>query len=130
MIVSRPILLLIGTIAVVGFGLFRLTYEVQGLEDELARLNRSILEEQEAIHVLEAEWSYLNRPARLEKLNDRHLGLGPLSEAHIGDIAGLPQGNVRDSVPGEQDPPSHETDPSPADPPVTGATLASARIIQ
>jgi cell division protein FtsL len=130
MIVRRPILLLIGTIAIVGFGLFWLTYQVQDLEDELARLNRAILAGQEAIHVLEAEWSYLNRPARLEALNDRHLGLGPLSEAHIGDIAGLPRGNAGDSAPAEQDPPTHGPDLPPAGPPPTGATLASARIIR
>ena len=130
MTMRRPILLLIGTIAVVGFGLFRLTYEVQDLEEELARLNRTILEEQEAIHVLEAEWSYLNRPARLEKLNDRHLGLGPLSEASIGDFAGLPRRDAPVSDPANEDPALQEPDPLPVEPPVTGATLASARIVQ
>ena len=130
MMMRRPVLLLIGTIAVVGFGLFRLTYEVQDLEDELARLNRTILEEQEAIHVLEAEWSYLNRPARLEKLNDRHLGLGPLSEASIGDIAGLPRRDAPVPDPSDEGPALQEPAPHPTEPPVTGATLASARISQ
>lgn len=51
-----------------GYTLFWITFEVEKLEEELARLNREILREQETLHVLKAEWSYLNRPGRLEDL--------------------------------------------------------------
>ena len=129
MIARRAILLLVAAIAVVGFGLFRLTYEVQDLEEELSRLNRAILAEQEAIHVLAAEWSYLNRPARLVTLNERYLGLLPLSEAHIGEIASLPLGGGGNPVPGDSDLPAHDPDSQPAAPSIPSATLASARII-
>ena len=40
--------------------------EVRDLEDRLAAIHRDIAREQEALHVLRAEWSYLNRPGRLE----------------------------------------------------------------
>jgi hypothetical protein len=52
----------------IGFGLYHLKQEVQALEDALFRLNRNILTEQEAIHVLRAEWSYINQPSRLQSL--------------------------------------------------------------
>ena len=74
----------------VGFGLFHVKYQVQDLEEELARLNAAILKEQRQIHVLRAEWSYLNTPARLEELAARHLDLGPVETAQIGSLSSLP----------------------------------------
>ncbi len=74
----------------VGFGLFHVKYQVQDLEEELARLNAAILKEQQQIHVLRAEWSYLNTPARLEELAARHLDLGPIETAQIGSLSSLP----------------------------------------
>lgn len=76
--------------AVVGFGLFHVKYKVQALEEELARLNSEIVQGQEQLHVLHAEWSYLNRPDRLEELNTRFLGLGPMTPKQIGRIGELP----------------------------------------
>jgi hypothetical protein len=74
----------------VGFGLYHLKHEVQALEDQLFRVNRSILAEEEAIHVLHAEWSYVNQPSRLQALVARHLGLQPTKPTQIGKIATLP----------------------------------------
>ena len=64
-------------IAVLAFGLYKLKYEVQQLEDRYADVNRAIIAEQEAIRVLRAEWSYLNSPTRLSALVERHLQLAP-----------------------------------------------------
>ena len=80
----------IGLAGCVGFGLYHLKNEVQALEDQLFRVNRTILAEQEAIHVLRAEWSYLNQPARLQALATRHLDLQPTKPGQLGTIAGLP----------------------------------------
>lgn len=74
----------------VGVALFLLKYEVQNKEERLAELHREILEDQEAIHVLEAEWSYLNRPDHLEALVRRHLDLVPLDERRVGTLDVLP----------------------------------------
>jgi len=74
----------------VGVALFLLKYEVQNREERLAKLHREILENQEAIHVLEAEWSYLNRPQHLESMVRRHLELVPLGERRVGSIELLP----------------------------------------
>ncbi|MGE0095521.1 MAG: hypothetical protein AB7M05_00275 [Alphaproteobacteria bacterium] len=73
-----------------GFGLFRLTYEVQTLEGELAQVNRAVAAEREAIHVLRAEWSYLNEPSRLEALTKKHLSLRATQDSRIRTVAEIP----------------------------------------
>jgi hypothetical protein len=88
--IRRSTVLFLVLAAAVGFGLFRLTFEVQGLETELHRLNRAILAEDEAIHVLDAEWSYLNEPTRLEALAKRHLALHAVSDVRMRTFADLP----------------------------------------
>ena len=74
----------------VATGLYVLKNRVHDLEDRLQRLNREIIAEQEAIHVLKAEWAYLNQPARLDDLARRHLGLVPESAKQVIDLADLP----------------------------------------
>ena len=70
---------------------FYVSQTVERLERELALQQRAILEHQEAIHVLEAEWSYLNRPERISLLAERFLALAPLSADHVVGIDDLPQ---------------------------------------
>lgn len=86
----RSILLWFLVATCVGVALFLVKHEVQRREDQLAALHREILASQEAIHVLEAEWSYLNRPDRLEALVRRHLDLVPLETHRLGALDALP----------------------------------------
>jgi len=87
----RPTTLLwMGLAGAVGFGLFQLKHQVQALEDEMFRLNRAIVGEQQAIHVLKAEWSYINQPQRLEALAARHLDLHAMKPTQLGGLADLP----------------------------------------
>lgn len=83
-------LLFVAAAAGVAGLLFQVKYEVQDLERELAGVNRQILADQEAVHVLQAEWSYLNQPARIAELSRRHLGLGPMQPEQVAGIAALP----------------------------------------
>ena len=70
-------------------GLFLVKQQVQALETRLAQLNETILEDQQAIHVLRAEWSYLNQPARLGELGRRLLHLEPRTGVGITSIDSL-----------------------------------------
>lgn len=69
--------------------LFSVKYEVQDLEVELSDVQRNIAREQRALHVLTAEWSHLNEPARLRRLAERHLDLAPVTPRQIASFASL-----------------------------------------
>jgi hypothetical protein len=73
-----------------GFGLFKVKYEVQSLEDELGKINRQTVTDQDAIHVLKAEWSYLTQPVRIGEMAGRHLALQPVTAAQMGSFDQLP----------------------------------------
>ncbi len=76
--------------AIAALFLFAVKQEVRRMEDDLRAAHRDILDQQEAIHVLETEWSYLNHPARLSDLAKRHLGMQPISAARIVSLETLP----------------------------------------
>ncbi|RDD61284.1 cell division protein FtsL [Ferruginivarius sediminum] len=76
--------------AAVAVGLYQVKYEVQRLEEELGVVQSNIQENREALHVLEAEWSYLNRPARLSRLAKEHLDLQPLQPKQVAHVQQLP----------------------------------------
>jgi hypothetical protein len=79
----------------VGIGLFFVKHEVKEQEIRLADLNMDIQRNQEAIHVLKAEWSYLNDPARLRQLSEKFLGMRVMGPSQITTLASLP----RDAAP-------------------------------
>lgn len=70
--------------------LFEIKHEVQALEEQLLRAERRIRNERETIEVLRAEWSFLNQPARIERLAREHLGLVPVSPDQIVSVERLP----------------------------------------
>ena len=96
-------------LALLGIGLFQVKYNVQSKERELREVRRQIEANYNAIHVLQAEWSYLNDPLRLADLTRRHTGLVPTTPGQIGDFASLPL-RIEDlpltpEVPAEPQPP-------------------------
>ena len=80
----------LGLAIVMGSGLFYLKYEVQDLEQSLVRLNTEVRDNKQALHVLRAEWSYLNQPDRLARLSRRYLDLVALAPERITTLADLP----------------------------------------
>ena len=81
----RPATILIVLLAAsLSVTLFVVKYQVQDLEEELVGLNRAITEDQQAIHVLKAEWSHLNEPTRLKDLAERYLGLIAVESGQVG----------------------------------------------
>ncbi|MDH5489919.1 MAG: hypothetical protein OEX17_08335 [Rhodospirillaceae bacterium] len=76
-------LLMAGGISVV---LFSVKYQVQDLEEKRISLINEIMDEKRAIHVLNAEWSYLNDPSRLSNMSTHYLDLKPGSPEQLGNI--------------------------------------------
>lgn len=74
----------------VGVSLFLLKHEVRSLEDELSDIGRQIQAGDESIHVLKAEWSFLNDPARLRRLAEAHLDLRQLKPEQMTTAAASP----------------------------------------
>jgi cell division protein FtsL len=72
-------------LAVVAVFIYQVKYETRGLEQRVSRLQLTIGRERDAIGILRAEWSHLNRPARLERLARKHLGLRPLEATQVAD---------------------------------------------
>ena len=64
-------------------GLFVVKHRVQALEDRLHALNAEIITDRNAVEVMQAEWSHLNQPARLEALSKRLLGMAAPDSAQI-----------------------------------------------
>ncbi len=70
------ICLVLGLVAL-AYGIYQVKYEARGLDADIAALGKKIDEERDAIAVLRAEWSLLNRPERIERLAQKYLKLAP-----------------------------------------------------
>ena len=112
-------------VSATGFAMFGVKYQVQALEDQLARTRRATLAEEHEIRVLDAEWAYLTRPETLDAMNRRFLSLAPLSTKQLHTtVADLP---MRPLPPPPPPQPAVETVtaaaepiPPPAEPPTSG----------
>jgi len=75
----RPVTFWTAFLAVLlAFGLYSLAHDVQRLQRQTGEVRRQIAQESQALQTLKAEWSYLNRPDRLQALvaaNQAALGL-------------------------------------------------------
>ncbi|WP_336080295.1 cell division protein FtsL [Thalassospira sp. CH_XMU1448-2] len=75
----------------IGAGTYWVSHEVERLEKHYAEIQSDILAEQESIHVLEAEWSYLNNPERIERLSREYLSLDQIQVLQMASIDDLPE---------------------------------------
>lgn len=93
-----PILVWMFLLVAAALGLYGVKYKVQDVKDEVAALSQKLREEKEALHVLQAEWAYLNRPARLQALAGKHAGLIPLQSGQVAEVNMLPMPVQPDSA--------------------------------
>ena len=82
--------------ALSGAALLHTSQRVQQAEETLATLSAEANREQETMRMLRAEWEYLNRPERLERLATEFLDLVPpapeeMPENLIDEASSLPQ---------------------------------------
>ncbi len=59
--------------------LYSLEHSIRGVERQIARTEAAITNEKETIGLLNAEWSSLVRPERLQRLAEQHLSLRRIS---------------------------------------------------
>ncbi len=71
--------ILVITVLVSAFVLYSLEHAIRGEERSIAKLATQIAYERETIALLNAEWSNLTRPERLQMLAEKNLGLKPVS---------------------------------------------------
>jgi cell division protein FtsL len=89
--------LLVVAVLVSGFLLYTLEHATRGTERRIGKLEASIASEREHIRFLNAEWSSLIRPDRLQKLAAEHLKLESIKSSQI-----VPSGELASRVPAEQ----------------------------
>ena len=75
-------------LSICAYSLFQVKYFVQDLRKELASITKAVAQEKEIIHVLNAEWTYLNQPERLRNLAQRYLPLEAMQVAQINKLNG------------------------------------------
>jgi hypothetical protein len=88
--INRGILFWVVAAICTGIGLFMVKYQVVGLEEKIEGLNRQIVENQRATHVLKVEYAHLGELQRIERLNDRFIHLQPIAIRQIGRIDQVP----------------------------------------
>jgi hypothetical protein len=98
-------------VSATGFAMFGVKYQVQALEDQLARINRAAAAEEHEIRVLDAEWAYLTRPETLDGMNRQFLSLAPISTKQLRTtVADIPM----------------RPPPASPPPPIAAATMVAA----
>ncbi len=70
----------------IAFGNYLVKDRSERTAKRLAQIERAIAKEGIAMRTLDAEWSYLNEPSRLQKLAVRHLSLLQIKPSQIVDI--------------------------------------------
>ncbi len=69
--------------------LYHTSDRVAGMDHELRTLNAQIVEQQESLHVLKAEWVYLANPVRIQAEAARHLSLQPTATKRVAALENI-----------------------------------------
>lgn len=91
----RGVLVIPSMVAVMGlaFWAYQENYRTQAAAREAEEVAQEIAALRERLSLMEAEWAYLNRPARLSRLTDLsfpHLGLLPFLPEQFGSVDDVP----------------------------------------
>ncbi|MDR2902622.1 MAG: hypothetical protein LBU87_05930 [Lactobacillales bacterium] len=77
-----------------GVQLFMVKYKVIEKEEKLNEIYRQISKDNREIHMLRAEWAYMNDPERLKALIKRQTKLAPVSAARVIALPDIPDKNA------------------------------------
>ncbi|HYD19057.1 MAG TPA: hypothetical protein VEF76_11310 [Patescibacteria group bacterium] len=111
----KPVILWLTMAALCSGLLFQTSQRVNDGRAQLAAIEADTKKEEEHIRVLEAEWSYLNQPDRLEKLSRQYLQLAPLKGKQFAKLEDIPA-RPAPEVPAEPATaaPQNDIEPAPA----------------
>ena len=77
-------------VSISAFGLYSVKFKVQTLRNQIADVERQLESERESMNVVAAEWAYLNRPERIQKLADNYLVAKEVTVEQIAEVAAIP----------------------------------------
>lgn len=77
-------------LSVSAFALYSVKFKVQTLRTQIADVERELEQERETMNVVAAEWAYLNRPDRLQKLASTYLSTKEITVEQIAEVAAIP----------------------------------------
>lgn len=84
----------LGLISIAGLvGVYGLKYSVAEVAHHKQTLERKIAHQKADLSLLEADWAYLNQPAYIQPIINRHqveLDLAPVEQAQFGTFTDLP----------------------------------------
>lgn len=85
-----PLVAWIFVVSVSLFVLYRVKYEVQSLQAQVADTQRQLETEKQTLHIVAAEWAYLNRPERLRQLASKYFSSSGVTVDQIAEIEAIP----------------------------------------
>ncbi|RME97786.1 MAG: hypothetical protein D6773_15310 [Alphaproteobacteria bacterium] len=83
-------LLLVTSLIALAYFIYDVKYETRELDARVAELRKKVRDERDAVAILRAEWSHLNRPERLQRLARKHVGLRPVAGSQVVSREQLP----------------------------------------
>lgn len=90
--------LIVALVVGVSYGLYQLSYEVQGLTNDLKNVRAEIKKNEQAIQILKAEWAYKNRPDNLQALASKYLPLLLVAPYQVASFQDLPERDLDPNV--------------------------------
>lgn len=99
MSLNKSTLMTLFSLFLLGSFTYAIKQKVIELDNDLSKIHRSIMQYQESMHILNAEWAYLTRPSRLQALVEEHTGL---HQSHGTSLV-----NYKEIFEGESEPLEH-----------------------
>ncbi len=81
--INRIAILSLVLVTIAGVATYKIKTDVIDLEQQLRQIKAEINDEQDRITVLDADWSYLTRPARIQQLSKEMLAFAPIDPQRI-----------------------------------------------
>lgn len=97
-------LVVIAALVVAAAWVYRIKFEATVQAERVAKLQREVRHERDAIAILRAEWARLDSPARIQGLAERHLALKPIQPHQFDRFDNLPAMPSRLVPPNSTDP--------------------------